>query len=86
MQHIPCSIYSFCKLSNQPRSAKTVTLHFDRISRSKTRAILQAKNKSSFIKVFDHGAWSSVGRRKAQEDTFGTYVFDDFVLFIIQDR
>ncbi len=78
--------YSCFQLSNQPRSAKTVTLHFDRISRSKTRAILQAQDKSSFIKVSDHGAWSSVGRRKAQEDTFGAYVFEDFVLFITRDQ
>jgi hypothetical protein len=43
---------------------------------------LQAKEKSSYVKVLDHGAWSSVGRRKAQEDTFGMYVCEDVALLI----
>ena len=61
-------------LQDQPRNAEMVTLHFDR----KSALAASEQNSGSAvasiyegpIQVSDQGAWSSLGRRKAQEDAF----------------
>ncbi len=62
------------KLSNYPKSDKTITLHFDRTSLSKLKANLSflLKEKQNMVKVVDHGAWSSLGERYSQEDSLRT--------------
>eukprot|EP00978_Attheya_sp_CCMP212_P025740 scaffold83347_cov42-Attheya_sp.AAC.1 len=58
-------------LGGQPQSAKTVVLHFDRKSRSATKEDSDASMCPPHLaKLVDQGAWSSKGRRKAQEDAF----------------
>lgn len=60
-------------LEQQPKSAKYVTLHFDRQPRaSQTRR--EAKFAGTHARVVEQGAWSTKGRRKAQEDTFGMFL------------
>jgi serine/threonine protein kinase len=61
-------------LEQQPKSAKYVKLHFDRqaarriVSSPSSRTDVGEKDR---VKIVAQGAWSSKGRRKAQEDTFG---------------
>lgn len=62
------------KLQDQPRSAKYVTLHFDR----KSAATVDKASRDRYpspsllgpIQVSGQGAWSSQGRRSTQEDRF----------------
>ena len=59
-------------LGKQPPSSKFVTLHFDRKkSPTDAAAISKKEAPSSPIYPQDSGAWSSMGRRKTQEDRFG---------------
>jgi serine/threonine protein phosphatase PrpC len=54
-------------LQDQPRNSKFVTLHFDR------KSVLDRRKQvihEGPIQVCDQGAWSSRGRRQAQEDAF----------------
>jgi serine/threonine protein kinase len=69
-----CALYLHRKLSNYPKSDKTITLHFDRTSLSKLKANLSflLKEKPNMVKVVDHGAWSSLGERCSQEDSLRT--------------
>ena len=61
-------------LQEQPKSAKYVTLHFDRRSRLAAAESVGAQPVTSDaplpIPLVDSGAWSMTGRRAAQEDTF----------------
>jgi len=61
-------------LDQQPKSAKYVSLHFDR--QAARRSVSSSSSRSTFggaeVKVVEQGAWSAKGRRKAQEDRFGT--------------
>mmetsp|Transcript_37378 Transcript_37378/g.41812 ORF Transcript_37378/g.41812 Transcript_37378/m.41812 type:complete len:899 (+) Transcript_37378:23-2719(+) len=56
-------------LQDQPKATKNVRLHFDRTSVRSNEAI-GMKPPEANIQIADRGAWSSKGRRKAQEDTF----------------
>ena len=61
-------------LEQQPKSTKYVKLHFDR--KAARRIVSSPSGSSTYgevdrVKVVAQGAWSSKGRRKAQEDTFG---------------
>jgi serine/threonine protein phosphatase PrpC/serine/threonine protein kinase len=56
-------------LQDQPKATKNVRLHFDRTSVRFNEAI-DMKPPQASIQIADRGAWSSKGRRKAQEDTF----------------
>jgi serine/threonine protein phosphatase PrpC/serine/threonine protein kinase len=56
-------------LQDQPKATKNVRLHFDRTSVRFNEAI-DMKPPQASIRIADRGAWSSKGRRKAQEDTF----------------
>ena len=62
------------KLENQPKSAKNVKLHFDRRSVRSNRDIVTTiagdKSVTNSVVIVDEGAWSSKGKRKAQEDAF----------------
>jgi serine/threonine protein phosphatase PrpC/serine/threonine protein kinase len=61
------------KLDTQPISARNVKLHFDRQSvRSNPAANAAHDSTTTFdtVRIVDEGAWSSKGKRKAQEDTF----------------
>lgn len=62
-------------LEQQPKGAKYVKLHFDRqpLSRGASPASETAST-TSHAQVVEQGAWSTKGRRKAQEDTFGTSI------------
>ena len=67
-------------LGKQPPSSKFVTLHFDRKKSSPDTAVFpKTEVPSSPIYPKDSGAWSSMGRRKTQEDRFGR-VFVDVIL------
>lgn len=57
-------------LQDQPRATKNVRLHFDRKSVRSNEAISMVPTDQVAIKIADQGAWSSKGRRTAQEDTF----------------
>jgi len=65
-------LVSLLQLQDQPKSSEYVTLHFDR------KSILVPDDEGKLPLPFldapihpkDQGAWSSVGRRSAQEDTF----------------
>jgi len=58
-------------LQDQPRNAKNVKLHFDRISVRSNEAIPMVPNEEREIELVDLGAWSTKGRRNTQEDAFG---------------
>lgn len=60
------------KLETQPISAKNVRLHFDRLSVRGNPAPSAVHHGSTVetVRIVDEGAWSSKGKRKAQEDTF----------------
>lgn len=63
-------------LEQQPKSAKYVKLHLDRQpARRSSEASDVDGRPENHAKVVSQGAWSSTGRRKAQEDTFGTSLF-----------
>jgi hypothetical protein len=58
-------------LEQQPNGAKYVTLHFDRKRKPSRVVSSEATSSDAHAKVVEQGAWSTKGRRKAQEDTFG---------------
>ena len=60
-------------LEQQPKGAKYVKLHFDR--KPSRVASSEATSSDVHAKVVEQGAWSTKGRRKAQEDTFGMCLF-----------
>ena len=67
--------FSSRQLTDRPKSATYVTLHLDRKAvavRDDAAKKLQSPIPSleAPIQVDDQGAWSSKGRRKAQEDAF----------------
>lgn len=64
-------------LQDQPRNAKNVKLHFDRISVRSNEAIPMVPNKEREIHINDFGAWSSKGRRNSQEDAFVVHEIHD---------
>ena len=69
-------------LSRQPRSAKTVKLHFDR--KSALTSGTTAKAAPHLVKIVEQGAWSVKGRRKSQEDAFGkTFTFFSVIYMYI---
>mmetsp|Transcript_15105 Transcript_15105/g.31288 ORF Transcript_15105/g.31288 Transcript_15105/m.31288 type:complete len:887 (-) Transcript_15105:2481-5141(-) len=57
-------------LQDQPKATKNVRLHFDRTSVRSNEAISMIPTDQVEIQIVDRGAWSSKGRRKAQEDNF----------------
>jgi serine/threonine protein kinase len=59
-------------LQDQPRAASNVRLHFDRIRVRGNAAIPMIPSPDVEIHIEDLGAWSAKGKRKAQEDAFGT--------------
>jgi serine/threonine protein kinase len=59
------------QLQVQPKKAANVKLHFDRLSVRANDAIPMIPSKDAELQIADSGAWSSKGRRKAQEDAFG---------------
>lgn len=58
-------------LEQQPNGVKYVTLHFDRKRKPSRVVSSEATSSDAHAKVVEQGAWSTKGRRKAQEDTFG---------------
>lgn len=62
-------------IGKQPRSAKTVKLHFDR--RSVGRAHKYKEGAAHKARVVGQGAWSSTGGRAAQEDMFVLHEIND---------
>jgi len=64
-------------LQDQPRNAKNVKLHFDRISVRSNEAIPMVPGKDHEMPHVDLGAWSTVGRRKSQEDSFVLHEIHD---------
>jgi serine/threonine protein phosphatase PrpC/serine/threonine protein kinase len=64
-------------LQDQPRAAKFVRLHFDRMSVRANDAISIVPTQNVAIAIADYGAWSSKGRRKAQEDAFVLHEIHD---------
>ena len=60
----------FPQLEQQPKSAKYVRLHFDRRAARKS-PLTDSTFGPNRARVVAQGAWSSTGRRKAQEDMFG---------------
>lgn len=69
---IACLALTFSQLQDQPKSAKYVTLHFDRepaVTTVRSDSLLLSTLNAP-IQVADRGAWSTRGRRKSQEDAF----------------
>jgi serine/threonine protein phosphatase PrpC len=67
-------------IQDQPRSAKYVTLHFDRRSALNDESgtvALPFPADAGPVQISDQGAWSSTGKRKAQEDAFILHEFHD---------
>lgn len=64
-------------LQDQPRAARYVRLHFDRLSVRDNMAISLVPTRDVEISIADYGAWSSRGRRKAQEDAFVLHEIHD---------
>jgi serine/threonine protein phosphatase PrpC/serine/threonine protein kinase len=64
-------------LQDQPRGTKNVRLHFDRLSVRSNEAISMKPTDQVEIQIADRGAWSSKGRRQAQEDTFVLHEIHD---------
>jgi hypothetical protein len=63
-------------LEQQPKSAKYVKLHLDRQPARRSSEASDADGRpENHAQVVSQGAWSSTGRRKVQEDTFGTSLF-----------
>lgn len=60
------------QLEQQPRWAKFVSLHFDRLPTERNSPpMLTMSSSARRIKVVSQGAWSSKGKRESQEDSFG---------------
>lgn len=64
-------------LQDQPKGTKNVRLHFDRMSVRSNEAISMKPTDQVAIQIDDRGAWSSKGRRQAQEDTFVLHEIHD---------
>jgi serine/threonine protein phosphatase PrpC len=64
-------------LQDQPRRAKYVRLHFDRLSVRTNKAISMVPTEQVEITVADFGAWSALGKRQAQEDAFVLHEIHD---------
>jgi len=64
-------------LQDQPSGTKNVRLHFDRMSVRSNEAISMKPTDQVEIQIVDRGAWSSKGRRKAQEDSFVLHEIHD---------
>ncbi|KAG7370610.1 protein kinase GAF family protein [Nitzschia inconspicua] len=64
-------------LQDQPRRAKFVRLHFDRLSVRANKAISMVPTEQVEIQVADTGAWSAKGKRTAQEDAFFLHEIHD---------
>lgn len=64
-------------LQDQPKGAKNVRLHFDRMSVRSNEAISMQPTDQVEIQIADRGAWSTKGRRKAQEDNFVLHEIHD---------
>ena len=64
-------------LQDQPKGTKNVRLHFDRMSVRSNEAISMQPTDKVEIQIADRGAWSSKGRRKAQEDNFVLHEIHD---------
>jgi serine/threonine protein phosphatase PrpC len=67
-------------LKDQPRSAKYVALHFDRLSAISDKKVNHTSTSSIDypISISDKGAWTIKGRRKVQEDAYVLHeVHDD---------
>ena len=64
----------YLQLQGQPKKDKNVRLHFDRITVRTNEAIDLVPSPDVEIHIEDRGAWSSIGRRKAQEDAFGKFL------------
>jgi hypothetical protein len=60
------------QLQNQPKSSKYVTLQFARKSWRHQGQEKDMNNYSDNAGLLDFGAWSSKGKRVAQEDAYGT--------------
>jgi serine/threonine protein phosphatase PrpC len=64
-------------LQDQPRGSKNVRLHFDRMSVRANTVIAMTPTEKVNIEIVDYGAWSSKGRRTAQEDAFVLHEIHD---------
>ena len=64
-------------LQDQPKGTKNIRLHFDRMSVRSNEAISMQPTDKVQIQIADRGAWSSKGRRTAQEDTFVLHEIHD---------
>jgi len=64
-------------LQDQPKNARNVKLHFDRISVRSNEAIPMVPTDAREIQLQDLGAWSSKGRRNAQEDAYVLHEIHD---------
>ena len=68
--------FFYLQIQDQPRSANYVTLHFDRQlapsddTKTEGSAATKESTRPSPFYIEDQGAWSSMGRRSAQEDAF----------------
>lgn len=60
-------------LQDQPRLAKNVRLHFDRLKVRDNKAISMSPASNAKIVIVDQGVWSTRGRRQTQEDAFGKW-------------
>ena len=59
-------------LDKVPQRSKTIKIHFDRVSnvaKDRSKSSTNINNRSA-VKVISQGAWSTKGRRKANEDAF----------------
>jgi hypothetical protein len=63
-------LHLYQQLEEQPKSAKYVKLHFDRKAARKPPSADSTFGQDR-ARIVEQGAWSVLGRRKAQEDTFG---------------
>jgi len=64
-------------LQDQPTRAKNIKLSFDRIRIRDNEAISMIPSEEVEIHIADLGAWSSLGKRKAQEDAFVLHEIHD---------
>lgn len=64
-------------LGDQPRNARNIKLHFDRISVRSNEAIQMLPSEDREIQIEDVGVWSSKGKRNSQEDAFVLHEIHD---------